>query len=454
MDGHWKRTALDKIDLPPEARGSRSRLRHRRFFHSRYVTAILGHGRSRSISPSACCSLTRERGLDDAVCGEPARLPFADGAFDCVFIGYGLRNFPDLQGGRERDRARHAARRPAGQPGFLSTRQSRCCAMPTWLIYTRRARSGASCCTAVRASTPTSPIRYAASSPSTNSRLCCAAPATAAWMQRSYILGGIGLHWAAKLMTRTPKSWRGRRLSLHRHLPGAVAGRHAWYSARQFLPRLSRSLHRFPREPRRGARRWPNSFLAAPGITTDGLPRRLQFHLRRRRQDVPRTGSRPGEEPTTSWARACACGAGLTAGSARSRKRNSAPTSRPPANSPASRMRSPKMPRGRDLRRTRPAPWPKISCATACIAIPRRSISSKVSEHARPHRTDRTFTWKERDFDIHDATYRVAVTMLGNEVGELPRISQGPRAVDARLRAPALEERSWRRPSTPPSWWR
>jgi len=39
------------------------------------------------------------------------------------------------------------------------------------------------------------------------------------------------------------------------------------------------------------------------------------------------------------------------------------------------------------------------------------------SDQARPHRTDRTFTWKERDFNLHDATNRVEVTVLGNEVG-------------------------------------
>jgi membrane protease YdiL (CAAX protease family) len=38
-------------------------------------------------------------------------------------------------------------------------------------------------------------------------------------------------------------------------------------------------------------------------------------------------------------------------------------------------------------------------------------------EVVRPHRTDRTFTWKERDFTLHDATYRLAVTTLGKEVG-------------------------------------
>jgi membrane protease YdiL (CAAX protease family) len=35
----------------------------------------------------------------------------------------------------------------------------------------------------------------------------------------------------------------------------------------------------------------------------------------------------------------------------------------------------------------------------------------------RPRRTDRTFTWKERDFDLHDATYRIEVTLLGNQIG-------------------------------------
>ena len=35
----------------------------------------------------------------------------------------------------------------------------------------------------------------------------------------------------------------------------------------------------------------------------------------------------------------------------------------------------------------------------------------------RPARTDHTFTWKERNFDIHDATYRLEVTILGSEVG-------------------------------------
>jgi hypothetical protein len=33
---------------------------------------------------------------------------------------------------------------------------------------------------------------------------------------------------------------------------------------------------------------------------------------------------------------------------------------------------------------------------------------------ARPARTDHAFTWKERDFEVREATYRVEVTVLGN----------------------------------------
>ena len=41
----------------------------------------------------------------------------------------------------------------------------------------------------------------------------------------------------------------------------------------------------------------------------------------------------------------------------------------------------------------------------------------EASDQTRPHRVDRAFTWKERDFDFHDATYRMEVTLLGDEVG-------------------------------------
>src|SRR5579871_1997273 len=41
----------------------------------------------------------------------------------------------------------------------------------------------------------------------------------------------------------------------------------------------------------------------------------------------------------------------------------------------------------------------------------------ETSSVTRRARADRVFTWKERDFDLNGATYRLQVTLLGNEVG-------------------------------------
>ncbi|MDE3164306.1 MAG: hypothetical protein KGN36_00735, partial [Acidobacteriota bacterium] len=41
----------------------------------------------------------------------------------------------------------------------------------------------------------------------------------------------------------------------------------------------------------------------------------------------------------------------------------------------------------------------------------------EAAEVVRPHRTDRTFTWKDRGFHLRDATYRSEVTVLGDEPG-------------------------------------
>jgi demethylmenaquinone methyltransferase/2-methoxy-6-polyprenyl-1,4-benzoquinol methylase len=40
--------------------------------------------------------LAQDRGVPHTVCGDAGRLPFPDACFDCVYVGYGLRNFPDL----------------------------------------------------------------------------------------------------------------------------------------------------------------------------------------------------------------------------------------------------------------------------------------------------------------------------------------------------------------------
>ena len=78
----------------------------------------------------------------------------------------------------------------------------------------------------------------------------------------------------------------------------------------------------------------------------------------------------------------------------------------------------------------------------------------EVNETARPHRTDRVFTWKERDFNLHDATYRVEVTMLGNEVGgfgEYLKVPEQWQRDYERLRSKNDHCRDRRRRR---SWWR
>jgi demethylmenaquinone methyltransferase / 2-methoxy-6-polyprenyl-1,4-benzoquinol methylase len=96
MDGRWKRAGVDSVALPANARvldlaagtGDFSRLVLDRLPQARAVAVDLTEPMLR---------VARERGVVDAVCGDATKLPFADGAFDCVFVGYGLRNFPNLR---------------------------------------------------------------------------------------------------------------------------------------------------------------------------------------------------------------------------------------------------------------------------------------------------------------------------------------------------------------------
>jgi demethylmenaquinone methyltransferase/2-methoxy-6-polyprenyl-1,4-benzoquinol methylase len=95
MDGRWKRIGVAKPSLPENARvldlacgtGDISRLLLERIPHARTISVDITERMLR---------IARQHGLADVVCGNAVSLPFADGAFDCVFIGYGLRNFPDL----------------------------------------------------------------------------------------------------------------------------------------------------------------------------------------------------------------------------------------------------------------------------------------------------------------------------------------------------------------------
>ncbi len=96
MDGKWKRAGVRDCALPEDAvvldlaagTGDFSKLVLERLPQARAVAVDLTEPMLR---------VARENGVREAVCGDAAALPFADGSFDCVFIGYGLRNFPNLR---------------------------------------------------------------------------------------------------------------------------------------------------------------------------------------------------------------------------------------------------------------------------------------------------------------------------------------------------------------------
>lgn len=95
MDRRWKRLGVMRATLPERAivldlasgTGDFSRLVRERVPNARAVAVDLTEEMLR---------LARASGLDEAVCADATMLPFADASFDCVFIGYGLRNFPNL----------------------------------------------------------------------------------------------------------------------------------------------------------------------------------------------------------------------------------------------------------------------------------------------------------------------------------------------------------------------
>jgi demethylmenaquinone methyltransferase/2-methoxy-6-polyprenyl-1,4-benzoquinol methylase len=97
MDGRWKRVGVNKALVPPDpvvldlAAGTAdfSRLVRERWPGAKPIAVDL---------TERMLQLARQQGnVDRAVCADAGRLPFADHSFDCVFVGYGLRNFPDLK---------------------------------------------------------------------------------------------------------------------------------------------------------------------------------------------------------------------------------------------------------------------------------------------------------------------------------------------------------------------
>jgi demethylmenaquinone methyltransferase/2-methoxy-6-polyprenyl-1,4-benzoquinol methylase len=196
MDGRWKKLGVARAELPKGAlvldlacgTGDFSLLVRKHSPGSRPVSADL---------TERMLQLARHRGLDSAVCGDACSLPFPDGVFDAVFIGYGLRNFPDLK------KAVHEIERVTRPGGLLVSLDfflhSNAILRRLYLaylyaqgavwglllhgrprVYTYIPDSLRSFVTIVEFSTLLRRSGYGQID------------------TRSYILGGIGLHWAAK----------------------------------------------------------------------------------------------------------------------------------------------------------------------------------------------------------------------------------------------------------------
>ena len=96
MDKHWKRAGFARAGLPQRpvvldlaaGTGDFSLMVKAQYPGSRAVAVDI---------TERMLQFARERGVSYAVCGDAGLLPFADNSFDCVFVGYGLRNFPNLK---------------------------------------------------------------------------------------------------------------------------------------------------------------------------------------------------------------------------------------------------------------------------------------------------------------------------------------------------------------------
>ena len=95
MDSRWKRMAVDRAPLPADAAvldlacgtGDFSELVVRKLPRARSIAADL---------TEPMLDLARKREINTLVCADAQSLPFPSESFDCVFVGYGLRNFPNL----------------------------------------------------------------------------------------------------------------------------------------------------------------------------------------------------------------------------------------------------------------------------------------------------------------------------------------------------------------------
>lgn len=96
MDRSWKKLSVTRAPLPENAvvldlasgTGDFSRIVLERLPRARAVAVDLTEG---------MLHIARQHGVKEIACADAGALPFRDHSFDCVLIGYGLRNFPNLE---------------------------------------------------------------------------------------------------------------------------------------------------------------------------------------------------------------------------------------------------------------------------------------------------------------------------------------------------------------------
>ncbi len=196
MDRRWKRAGVMNAALPPSplvldlAAGTGD--------FTRLVEGQCPGARSVAVDlTELMLRLARERGVDRAVCADALRLPFPDRTFDCVFVGYGLRNFPDLNAAvREMERVTRPGGRLVSLDFFLPSNRVLRRAWLSWL-FLQGAFWGILLHGRPRIYTyiPDS-LRSFVSIKGFTALLRGSGYARVE--TRRFILGGIGLHWAVK----------------------------------------------------------------------------------------------------------------------------------------------------------------------------------------------------------------------------------------------------------------
>jgi len=196
MDRRWKRAGVKRACLPPQAlvldlasgTGDFSLLVERQCPGTRSVAVDL---------TELMLRLARQRQVDRAVCADALRLPFPDRTFDCIFVGYGLRNFPDLNAAvREMERVTRPGGRLVSLDFFLPSNPLLRRIWLAWL-FAQGAFWGILLHGRARIYTyiPDSLRSFV----SIDEFSCLLRRSGFASVEtRRFILGGIGLHWAAK----------------------------------------------------------------------------------------------------------------------------------------------------------------------------------------------------------------------------------------------------------------